>query len=197
MNPRGNFSATLLMRPADSPHRAALRSFVAALALHDALSEVSGRPELFALKWPNDVLLNDGKVAGILLESFDLGGGEVQLAIGIGVNLIAAPGAGELEPGAVRPVSLLGECGISVDAAEFLYPLAAAYALHEDRFVAHGFEPIRRLWLERATRRGERITARIGATEYRGRFADVDKDGQLVLETQDGRKAIPAADVFF
>lgn len=195
-SPRGNFAATLLMRPAESPQRAALRSFVAALALYDALTDVSGRPESLAMKWPNDVLLNGGKVAGILLESIGRGS-ELQLAIGIGVNLLAAPGQDEVEPGALRPVSVLSECGVSVTAEEFLTHLAATYALHEQRFVTYGFEPIRRLWLDRAAHRGRTITARVGAAEHRGRFADVDKDGQLVLETPDGRRAIPAADVFF
>ena len=195
-SPRGNFAATLLMRPAEPPQHAALRSFVAALALYDALSDVSGRSESFAMKWPNDVLLNGGKVAGILLESAGRTGGELQLSIGIGVNLIAAPSVEEVEPGALRPVSLLSECGVSVTPEEFLTHLAARYALHEDRFVTFGFDPIRRAWLDRAAHLGEIITARVGPEQHRGRFADVDKDGQLVLETRDGRKTFPAADVF-
>ncbi len=185
------------MRHAEPPQSAALRSFVAALALFDALAEVSGRPDGLGMKWPNDVLLNGGKVAGILLEGIGRGASGMQLAIGIGVNLVAAPGQDEVEPGALRPVSLLSECGVPVAAEEFLTHLAAAYARHEHRYVTHGFDPIRRLWLERATNLGEMITARTGTAEYRGRFADVDKDGQLVLETRDGRRAIPAADVFF
>ena len=126
-----------------------------------------------------------------------IAGGEMQLAIGIGVNLRAAPAQDEVEPRALRPVSLLTECGVYVTAEEFLTPLAAAYAAYEARFVAFGFDPIRRLWLDRAAHRGETITARVGAMELRGRFVDVDKDGQLVLETRDGRMTIPAAEVYF
>ena len=100
----GNFAATLLARP---PGPLALRSFVAALGLYDAMVAATGRPELFALKWPNDVLLSGGKLAGILLES----GAAGTLAVGIGVNLAAAPAAETLEPGAVTPVSLKGATG--------------------------------------------------------------------------------------
>ena len=68
-DPKGNLAATLVMRPSGPPEAVAMRSFVAALALFDACVELTGRAEVFALKWPNDVLLNGGKLAGILLES--------------------------------------------------------------------------------------------------------------------------------
>ena len=73
-SPRGNFYGSLVMRPEGPPDQAALRSFVAALALHQACVGLTGLPQAFALKWPNDVLLNGGKLAGILLESAGQGG---------------------------------------------------------------------------------------------------------------------------
>lgn len=196
-NPVGNFAATLVMRPTESPDQVALRSFVASLALFDAVVDATGRAAGVSLKWPNDVLLNGGKLAGILLESAGSGGGLSHFAIGIGVNLREAPGAGEVEPGAVRPVSLLSEAGVMVTPEEFLDLLAPAYARYETQFVTYGFAPIREAWLARAAKLGEVITARTTRDSHEGTFETVDATGNLVLSTAHGRIAIPAADVFF
>ncbi|TMV08003.1 biotin--[acetyl-CoA-carboxylase] ligase [Ruegeria sediminis] len=196
-NPKGNLAATLLLRPDAAPKRAALRSFVAALALFDACVAVTGRADGLSLKWPNDVLLNGGKLAGILLESTGQGRGISHLAIGIGVNLVEAPRPAVVEPNAVRPVSLLSETGAQVEAEDFLTELAAAYAHYETQFVTYGFEPIRTAWLGRAARLGEVITARTATSETVGTFETVDADGNLVLNTAKGRVGIPAADVYF
>lgn len=195
--PEGNFGATLVARPQGTAEQAAQRSFVAALALRDALSAAAGRGEGLLFKWPNDVLLNGGKVAGILLESAGAGRGIAWLAVGIGVNLAVAPPPAELEPGALRPVSLFGETGVAIAPEDFLDLLAPAYAQWEDRLATLGFAPLRNAWLERAARRGETITARTGTETVQGRFETLDDDGALVLQTDRGRRAITAADVFF
>ncbi|QGX98017.1 biotin--[acetyl-CoA-carboxylase] ligase [Roseovarius faecimaris] len=196
-NPEGNFAATLVMRPEGSAEQMALRSFVASLALYDACVAVTGRSAGLALKWPNDVLLNGGKLAGILLESAGSAAGLSHFMIGIGVNLREAPGADQVEPGAVRPVSLLSETGVAVTPEAFLDVLAAAFARHEAQFTELGFAPIRRLWLDRAAKLGEVITARTARDEITGTFQTVDEAGNLVLLSGKTRHAIPAAEVFF
>lgn len=185
------------MHPTGGPAVVALRSFTAALALHDACVGLTGLPQAFALKWPNDVLLNGGKLAGILLESAGAGGQVSHLVIGIGVNLIGAPPAELVEPGAVTPVSLLGETGLRITPERFLLHLAAAFARWEAQFVAEGFAPLRAAWLDRAARLGERIRARTGSTERQGIFETIDSTGALVLNIDGRRETIPAAEVFF
>jgi BirA family biotin operon repressor/biotin-[acetyl-CoA-carboxylase] ligase len=191
--PDGNFAATLYLRP-QGAEALALRSFVAALALHEALVAVTGRPALFALKWPNDVLLQGGKLAGILLET---GGAPLGLAIGFGVNLAGAPDPAMLEPGAVAPVSLREATGIAVAPEDFLDLLAPAVAAWEARLVAEGFAPLRAAWLARAARLGEPVTARLPDRSLAGRFETIDETGALVLATAGGRVALPAAEVHF
>lgn len=197
VSPLGNFYATLLTHPQGSAQTIALRSFAIALALRDSFEILTGAPEKFALKWPNDVLLNGQKVAGILLESNGAGGRNTHLAIGVGVNLLAAPDAALLEPGALRAVSLFDETGIKVAPETFLDHLAPAYAHWEDLLIAQGFAPLRAAWLSHAARLGENITARIGNAAWVGRFETIDLHGNLMLRTEHELRAIPAADVFF
>lgn len=196
-NPEGNLAATLVLRPEGGPEQAGLRSFVAALAVFDACVALTGRAQGLALKWPNDVLLNGGKLAGILLESTGQGAGLAHLAIGIGVNLAETPPAAALEPRALRPVALMPETGAQVTPEDFLTELAAAYARLESQFTTYGFAPIRTAWLDRAARLGETVTARTGHGETTGRFETVDAAGNLVLNTAKGRVSIPAADIYF
>lgn len=197
VSPRGNFHGTLVLKPTEAPEVVALRSFVAALALRDALAALTGLPASLTLKWPNDVLLNGGKLAGILLESQGLGQDDAVLCIGIGVNLIAAPDVSVIEPGALPAVSLLAETGLRVTPGSLLDALDQAYAAREATFRSEGFAPIRDAWLAHASHRGEPIRARTGSAVREGVFETVDASGNLILRMAQGPVAIPAAEVFF
>jgi len=194
--PVGNFYGTLIA-PCLDPEVGALRSFVASLALYDALAAVMGEGPVLALKWPNDVLLNSGKIAGILLEGLSPHGQFGGVAVGIGVNLIAAPALDQVETGAVPPVSVKGESGADVSPDAFLAQLAPAFDRWDRQLMTYGFDPIRTAWLDRAARLGETMTARLPGEEITGRFETVDKNGYLVLNTPKGLRSITAADVFF
>ena len=191
--PPGNFAGTLVLRPEGDPAHWALRSFVMSLALFRCLEEVIGRADELSLKWPNDVLLKGGKLAGILLES----SAGALLSIGVGVNLSQAPQAKEIEAGALRAVSLADEVDVSIAPDLFLDVLARHYSVAEDQFVTYGFEPIRSAWRARAARIGDVITARTVRETYSGIFEDVDAQGHLVLRGPEGVRTIAAADVYF
>lgn len=189
-DPPGNFAASLAMPSADAPARLAQRSFLAALALAEALEGLCALEGAFALKWPNDVLIEGGKLSGILLESAPGG-----LALGVGVNLRTAPSP---EPGAAHaPVSLRAATGFDIGAETLLDALAARYAEWESRFAVQGFAPARRAFLARVTRLGEQVVARTPREAYSGTFETIDDSGALVLATERGRLVLPAADIFF
>ncbi len=190
----GDFAATLLMTPEGGPATAALRSFVAALALRQALAELTGRPALFSLKWPNDVLLSGAKLAGILLET---AGPPFRLVIGFGVNLAGAPDPRQLEETAMPPTSLAAATGRTVAPEALLDRLAPAFAHWEGRLATEGFAPVRAAWLGHAAGLGGTVTARMPRQTLSGRFETVDASGALVLATAAGRIAIPAAEIHF
>ena len=194
VTPAGNLNATLIFKPTATPAEAAQRSFVAANALFQGLS-IYVPAEKLALKWPNDVLLKGGKVAGILLESSGQGGCVDWLSIGIGVNLRHTPEA--VQDAAFAPTNLKAAGGWDVEPIDFLATLANAYAEQEALYMAKGFGHIRESWLKNAARLGEIITARTSQTEITGIFDTIDENGNLVLITGAGRQAIPAADVYF
>ncbi len=191
----GNLHASLALRVEDGPAGAALRSFVAALALAQALESAGVARAEIALKWPNDVLVGGRKIAGILLESSQ-SGDHLTLIIGLGVNLAAAPGPDDIEPGALPPISL-AELDLALAPEAFLDLLDPEIARWEGRLAAEGFAPIRAAWLARAARLGEEIEARLPDRTLRGRFETVDDSGALVLLTDTGRTHLPAADIHF
>ena len=188
---QGNFSATLLMKVSEELNTIALRSFVASLALYDALVSATKTPERFSLKWPNDVLCDERKLAGILLET--CGNGPSHLCIGIGVNLARAPEAAKVNDNSTPPVSLDG----AIAPSQFLDTLAPCFALREQQFLNDGFVSIRRDWLAQAARLGETITARTPKSETVGKFLTVDEQGAVVLEAGQTTHTITAADIFF
>ena len=192
----GNFAASLRMAPAGGLPVFARYSFVAALALHDALAAATGAGDRLGLKWPNDVLLDCKKTCGILLESSE-GAHGTDLVVGIGVNLAVAPSAAEVEPGAVEPGSVEALTGRRVPPAAFLDMLAPRFAAWSTRMECDGFAWIRDAWRARAVGLGSRIVARLPNATHEGIFEDIDADGALMLRT--GRKllVLPAADVYF
>ncbi|MEO1550268.1 MAG: biotin--[acetyl-CoA-carboxylase] ligase [Pseudomonadota bacterium] len=191
----GNFFGSYICAPMCTPQVAAQHSFVAALALRDAVAAL-GLGAGLALKWPNDVLLDERKLAGILLESQGQGNQITRLTVGIGVNLAAAPPQAQMEAGAMPAISL-AERGAPPAPEAFLDRLAPAFAHWTARLQGDGFAPIRTAWLADAARLGQEIQARLPRETVTGVFSTVDEAGALVLDTPDGKRVLHAADVNF
>jgi BirA family biotin operon repressor/biotin-[acetyl-CoA-carboxylase] ligase len=180
----GNFMGSVLVKADGQVQQL---SFVAVLALHDALAALTGQPARFTLKWPNDVLLDGTKCSGILLERQ----GEA-LVIGMGVNLVYHPDATE------RPATSLAAAGLPVPTpAAALDELAAAFRHWRETWAIHGFAPIRTAWVARASGIGGRIVARLGNESPEGLFTGLADDGALLMQLDDGTtRAIHAGEVF-
>jgi len=220
--PRGNLAASLLRVSSLSPARAATLGFVAGLALERALRSVapganffaagldggtvdvdavlddrrvraSRKPMRFALKWPNDVLADGAKLAGILLESELVDDGSRVVVVGIGVNVVAAPSD------APYPATSLKALGFAVKAEALFQALSESWVEMESVWdEGRGMARLRELWLASATGLGAPIAVEIGGAVTRGVFETIDDAGQLVLRKPDGsRQAIAAGEVHF
>lgn len=190
-SPPGNLAATLLIARDDPPAALARLSFHAALAVADLLARFAPATPI-ATKWPNDVLVDGAKAAGILLENLGPGAGHAaNLAIGIGVNLAHHP-----DPGTCRwpPTSLAAETGRAPGFEEALTVLAARL----DHWLGVAdFAAVRAAWLARATHLGKRIEVGLPDATLIGTFEDVDAEGALILRTAHGPRRITAGDVHF
>ena len=188
----GGLYLTVLLRPALPPAQAALLSFAAALAVADAVA--ARLPGLaVGLKWPNDVLYQGRKLAGILLESSSGRDGQVAwLAIGIGINVAAAALPGDL------PAFALAEADPDVRPADLEPLLLAALATRIAQFRCDGFAAVRRDWLARAVGLGGPVTVNLPDRTLAGRFEGLDGAGALLLGDGTGAaRPVHAGEVHF
>lgn len=188
----GNLFTTGLFTVAAPPVDAAQLSFAAALAVAEVCDMCLKHPEAVKVKWPNDVLVHDRKVAGILLESGEAPGGGLWLGVGIGINLAIAPESVE------RPAISLRDAGGELDRETALDQLARAFQKHMLSWQTAGFGPIRDKWLARAKGLGEPCQVRLDHETLEGVFGDLGPDGSLRLDLVSGaRRSISAGDVYF
>lgn len=191
-SPPGNLYCSMVLRPDCSPARAAQLSLVAAVALADAVASLVPPAATVRLKWPNDLLLDDRKTAGLLLEAAShADGGLDHLILGLGLNIASHPA----DVG--QPVTDLGQAGATADAADALEAVMGRLFAWIARWEAGDFAAVRTAWLARAKGFGDTVTVRLGDERLSGRFAGLDAGGAMILETAAGRRAISAGEVFF
>ena len=190
----GNLYFSLFLKPQNkSAAEIANLSFVSAAAMQAAIGEFSPQKNLKILgKWPNDILINDRKTAGILLES-DAHQNQINfVVIGIGVNLIDHP------DNTIFPATSLSNEGFGTILPEdllskFLEKFENLYKNWQD----FGFKPIRNLWLQNAYNLNKEISVNLANQKVQGIFKDLDESGNLVLEMHNGEiKMISSGEIF-
>ncbi|MCR9235722.1 MAG: biotin--[acetyl-CoA-carboxylase] ligase [Alphaproteobacteria bacterium] len=193
VSPPGNFYGSLLLvDPAPSEALPQL-AFVISLALHKALSRALP-PDVqrqLTVKWPNDLLYDRKKIAGILMEATHLAG-RTGIVIGCGINCTTSP---VNAPYQVTNFVAEGQ----VISAEAVFELFSAEVVNvlADWHAGNNFASIREAWLQRASGVGEEITVRLNDRELKGRFTGLDATGRLLLShPESGTSVISAGDVF-
>jgi BirA family transcriptional regulator, biotin operon repressor / biotin---[acetyl-CoA-carboxylase] ligase len=200
--PRGNLASSILEVIDVSPSIAATLGFAAGIALETALRKISGKASpnsagtehmKFSLKWPNDVLAGQQKLAGILLEAEAVADNRLAVVVGIGTNVVAAP------EGTPTPATSLAALDIDASAEELFGALSDSWAEFRGGWDGgRGFGEIRRLWLERAAGLGQPVAVHTGAATIEGIFDTIDETGCMMVRTSGGTQIpISAGDVYF
>lgn len=185
----GNLFLSILFRPACHVQDIGQLSLIAGLSLAEVIDDYISDAKV-SLKWPNDVLINGEKCAGLLLETELTSSGAVSFAVlGLGVNIISAPQ------------------GLGVSLKDFMVDDASLHQFRDrfldvmGRYYSHwlsdGFDSLREKWLSFSHAKGTEMTVKIGSQLEKGIFHDIDAQGNLRLQDKERRlKVITAGEVY-
>ncbi|HEU0041380.1 MAG TPA: biotin--[acetyl-CoA-carboxylase] ligase, partial [Jiangellaceae bacterium] len=164
---------------------------LAGIAVLDALESVGVTDP--GLKWPNDVLVDERKLAGILAERVETPASPAAVVVGVGLNV--AQDAGAIPDGAVS----LAMLGVTASRDEVLAALAAALAARYEAWVAGAGDPgagVGASYRRRCRTLGRTVRVELpGGDRVDGTAVDVDESGCLVIDTGRTRIAVSAGDV--
>jgi BirA family biotin operon repressor/biotin-[acetyl-CoA-carboxylase] ligase len=207
-SPEGNLAASLVLTVQAPPALASTLGFAAALAAEEAVRSVA--PRLVArvglddavspaggsglrLKWPNDVLVDGAKLAGILLEAQKRPDGGMAIVIGFGVNVVEAP------EGLPYPATSLRALGLDTSAETVFGALSDAWVETIETWDrGRGVTEVLKLWRQSAAGIGAEVAVNRDGDIVRGIFETIDEAGRLIVRANDNsRIAITAGDVHF
>ena len=188
-SPKGNFFGSALIVDPCEPALAPQIGFVAGVALRRAVGDLGAAP--IALKWPNDLVSDGAKLAGLLIEGVQPPGRKLCVVVGFGVNLVASPAGlpyaatdlSRLDAPGVSPLLLLERLTLRFDEALAIWKRGA------------GFAAIREIWLAAAAGLGQpiRISDPRGVRE--GIFEGLDAQGRMTMRSSTGMETVEAADI--
>lgn len=160
-------------------------SFISSLCVLKAIKDIFKDNIKLNLKWPNDVLLNEKKFCGMLLEK-----NNNILVVGIGINIDSFPDNTNF-----NATSLLNE-GFELNKDIFINNFIKNFEILQNNINTFGFNIIKNEWLNFAYKINEEIKVKIDNIEYIGIFDTINEDGALILKTKKEEKKFYSADVF-
>jgi BirA family biotin operon repressor/biotin-[acetyl-CoA-carboxylase] ligase len=173
---------SLLLRPRWPPQAVTRITILSAVALVEALREIAGI--VAEIKWPNDVLVNGRKLAGILTV-METDSDQVRfVTLGIGVNVRHIDFPPELQPIAT---TIEDAHGLPVRRADLAVSLLLALDRLYAQTMAGDFEPITRQWGEHSSTLGKRVAIQVGSHRVEGQAMALDENGSLLVRTDNGR----------
>jgi BirA family biotin operon repressor/biotin-[acetyl-CoA-carboxylase] ligase len=186
----GNLYSTFILRPDKSAQELAQASFISPLAVAEMVLAFDDTADV-RFKWPNDVLLNGKKIAGILLEAGPITQNQSDwIVAGCGVNLALHPADTRYPAG-----SIAEELGQEVEVEAALTTYAEAFLKWYQIWLSAGFDQLKAAWLKRAHGLGDPLQIDTGAEVVAGGFAGLGDTGELLLKVKDDIRSISAGDV--
>lgn len=189
----GNLFVTVLLQPGCDIAIIPQLTYVASLAAYHTIHDILPEPSSLSLKWPNDVLIDNKKVAGILLESFIVPGDDQRwVAVGVGMNIDASPQHVEF------PATSLKEEGVEIISAKIvLSRYIHCFVETYNQWSKRGFTAIKRQWADAAWSIGKEVKVSLPQEEVQGIFKGIDSEGGLILQlTPTQKRIIHAGDMF-
>ncbi|MBQ8466054.1 MAG: biotin--[Alphaproteobacteria bacterium] len=162
---------------------------ISSLSLYQSIEKNLPKSYQVKLKWPNDVLIDNCKVSGTLLEK---GEGDYFI-IGIGVNIRVAPENKNL----LYPVTSLAQKGINIDRLDFLRSYIDNFDNNYQLWQESGFEKLKKKWLSAVKGIGEKVTVQTPTAVLEGVFEGIGDNGELLLKNKQEMQKIFAGDVFY
>lgn len=193
-SPEGGVYLSLILRPKVQAVNTSLLPLLTALAVSRTIATYDLHP---IIKWPNDMLVNRKKIAGILLESEVEGSKVLFVVVGIGVNLNINLDDLSQEIRAYS-TSLKNETGVSVDYLEFLNRFFLQFHHYYQLFLDGQYNDIIREWKQHSDTLGKTVEIKASGTMLRGTAFDIDQFGFLLVKTTDGSiKKITSGDCIY
>lgn len=186
VSPKGNIYMTLALEPSVPHEKWAQISYLIAVSISEAVLFIDNCLDI-SHKWVNDLLLDDKKFSGILLENLQ----NKMLLVGMGVNIVHSNEMDKLNATALSPHSN------QIEYELLLKTILDRIEANYETFLNFGFTPIKNLWLKRAYKLNDNITVRFRDKEQYGRFIGIDDSGMLQLFDKDKISLISAGEVYF
>lgn len=194
-SPRGKgIWFSVILRPKFLPHDAPKCTLMAAVAVAEAMKRFNLKAEI---KWPNDIMFRNRKLVGILTEITAELAKITYMVIGIGINVNIKR---DEFPAELQPIaaSLAEMNGKEVSRVQFFRAVLEEFDKLYRTLNASGFDPILELWRKYNVTLGRNIrviSLGEGGETFTGKAVDLNADGALVVETDNGRRAVYAGDV--
>ncbi len=177
-SPRGNLYCAIILQPEFSLDQSLQLNYVAAVSMGTALGSLMSPMVTLRYRWPNDIVLNGDKAAGIFIDAPTPMDAQIPwMIIGMAVNIAVYPD--NPNPGAVSVHDVEGNKNIR--AIDVLEEYSKQFLHWINRWAEDGFEPILKTWLQRADEIGEKISIELKNEVLTGRFSRITTNGDIAL----------------